>query len=44
MPTNPFTRRRFLGTAAGLSSGLALAACGGGGGASSTPAPAALEG
>ncbi len=41
MSTNPFTRRRFLGTAIGVSGGLALAACGGGGGGSSTPAPAA---
>jgi multiple sugar transport system substrate-binding protein len=42
MPTNPFTRRRFLGTAVGVTGGLALAACGGGGsgggGASTAPA------
>jgi len=42
MPTSPFTRRRFLGTAVGVSGGLALAACGGGGG-SNTPAPAAQK-
>jgi multiple sugar transport system substrate-binding protein len=40
MSTNPFTRRRFLGTAIGVSGGLALAACGGGGGGQTT-APAA---
>ena len=42
MPTNPFSRRRFLGTTLGVSGGLALAACGGGGG-TSTPAPAASK-
>ncbi len=42
MSTNPFTRRRFLGTAIGASGGLALAACGGGGG-SNTTAPAAQK-
>ncbi|MET0693730.1 MAG: extracellular solute-binding protein, partial [Propionibacteriaceae bacterium] len=41
MSTNPFTRRRFLGTAIGVSGGLALAACGGGGGGGESTAPAA---
>lgn len=41
MSTNPFTRRRFLGTAIGVSGGLALAACGGGG--TQEPAAPAAE-
>jgi len=44
MPTtNPFTRRRFLGAAAGVSGGLALAACGGGSGGTTTAPPAAQK-
>lgn len=44
MNSSPFTRRRFLGGSLALSSGLALAACGGGGDSSSAPSPAAQVG
>jgi multiple sugar transport system substrate-binding protein len=43
MSTDPFTRRRFLGTAIGVSGGLALAACGSSGGSTTPAAPAAQK-